>query len=97
MRILISLYSYQQLLLSDILIIVILVGVNWYFFLKILFIYSLDTHRERQRQRRREKQAPCREPNVGLDPGTLGSGPGPKAGAQLLSHSGIPSVVFLRV
>ena len=31
-----------------------------------------DTHRERQRHRQREKQAPCREPDVGLDPGTLG-------------------------
>ena len=28
-----------------------------------------DTERERQRQRQREKQAPCKEPNVGLDPG----------------------------
>ena len=37
------------------------------------------TERERQRQRQREKQAPCREPNVGLDPGSSGSHPGPKA------------------
>ena len=34
--------------------------------------------RERQRHRQREKQAPCREPNVGLDPGTPGSHLGPK-------------------
>ena len=27
-----------------------------------------DTERERQRHRQREKQAPCREPGVGLDP-----------------------------
>ena len=26
-------------------------------------------YRERQRHRQREKQAPCREPAVGLDPG----------------------------
>ena len=38
-----------------------------------------DTERERQRLRQREKQAPCREADVGLDPGTPGSGPGPKA------------------
>ena len=38
----------------------------------------------------REKQAPCREPDVGLDPGTPGSRPGPKAGAKPLSHPGIP-------
>ena len=35
--------------------------------------------RERQRQRQREKQAPPREPDVGLDPGTPGSRPEPKA------------------
>ena len=44
-----------------------------------------DTHRERQR----EKQAPCREPDVGLDPGSLGSGPGLKADVQPLSHPGV--------
>ena len=40
--------------------------------------------------RQREKQAPFREPDVGLDPRTPGSCPGPKAGAKLLSHPGIP-------
>ena len=39
--------------------------------------------RERQRYRLREKQAPCREPDVGLDPGSPGSHPGPKA---VLNH-----------
>ena len=34
-----------------------------------------ETERERQRHRQREKQTPHREPNVGLDPGTPGSGP----------------------
>ena len=38
-----------------------------------------DTEREKQRHRQREKQAPCREPNVGLNPGTPESCPGPKA------------------
>ena len=33
---------------------------------------------------------PCREPNVGLDPGTPGSRPRPKADAKPLSHPGIP-------
>ena len=51
-----------------------------------------EKERERQRHREREKQAPWREPNVGLDPGTPGSCPGPKAGAKPLSHPGIPTV-----
>ena len=33
-----------------------------------------ETETERQRHRQREKQAPCREPNVGLDRRTSGSG-----------------------
>ena len=37
-----------------------------------------ERERERQRHRQREKQAPCQEPNVGLDPGSPGSGPGLK-------------------
>ena len=48
-----------------------------------------DTERERQRHKQRVKQAPCRKPDVGLDPGTPGSCPEPKADAQPLSHSGI--------
>ena len=51
----------------------------------------IDIERERQRHRQREKQAPCREHNAGLDPGTPGSCPGPKAGTKPLSHPGIPS------
>ena len=47
---------------------------------------------ERQRHRRREKQAPCREPDSGLDPGTPGLYPGPKAGTKPLSHPGIPNI-----
>ena len=49
-----------------------------------------DTEREEQRHRQREKQAPCREPEVGLNPGTPGSHPGPKASTKQLSHPGIP-------
>ena len=52
------------------------------FFKKILFIHERD--------RQREKQAACREPDVGLDPGTPGSLPELKADAQLLSHPSIP-------
>ena len=35
--------------------------------------------RERQRHRQREKQALCREPDAGLNPGTPGSCPELKA------------------
>ena len=45
---------------------------------------------KRQRHRQSEKQAPCREPDVGLDPRTPGSCPGPKAGAKPLGHLGCP-------
>ena len=45
-----------------------------------------------QRHRQREKQAPCGEADVGLDLGTLGSGPEPEADTQPLSHPGIPEI-----
>ena len=51
-------------------------------------------YRERQRHRLREKGAPCREPDVGLDPGTPGSGPEPKADAQPLSPQEPCTVLF---
>ena len=37
-----------------------------------------ERERERQRHRQKEKQASYREPVMGLDPGSPGSGPGPK-------------------
>ena len=49
---------------------------------------------ERQRHRQREKQAPCKEPDVGVSPRTIGSRPEPKADTQPLSHPGIPRTVF---
>ena len=42
-----------------------------------------DAERERQSHRQREKQAPCREPGMRLDPGSPGSHPGLKA---VLNH-----------
>ena len=54
-----------------------------------------DTERERQRHKQREKQAPCEEPDVGLNPKTLGSPPEAKANAQPLSHPGVPIPNFL--
>ena len=58
-------------------------------FLKIFSLF-LHSDIERQRHRQREKQAPCGELDVGLDPRTLGSCPEPKADAQPLSYPGIP-------
>ena len=48
--------------------------------------------REKERHRQREKQAPCREPDVGLHPGPPGPCPRPKAGSKPLSHPGVPLV-----
>ena len=51
------------------------------FFLQIyLFIHERQRQRERKRHRQR-KEAPCREPDVRLDPGTPGSCPWRKAAA----------------
>ena len=64
-------------------------------FFQRFYLFIHERHRERQRHRQREKQAPCREPDVGLDPGTLGSQPEPKADAQPLSPPGAPVFTFL--
>ena len=50
---------------------------------------------ERQRLKQREKQAPCKEPHVGLDLGSPGPCPGLKEGAKLLSHPGGPNFTIL--
>ena len=52
------------------------------------FIHSFTRDRERQRHRQREKQASHREPDMGLNPRTLGSQSEPKVDAQPLSHPG---------
>ena len=56
---------------------------------------------EREREREAETQAEGeagsmhREPDVGFDPGSPGSRPGPKAGAKPLRHPGIPPTSLL--
>ena len=52
-----------------------------------------DTHTERGRDRQREKQAPCKDPSVGLDPETPGSHPGPKV-ALNAEPPGLPFFFF---
>ena len=42
-------------------------------FKKRFYVFIRERHTERQRHRRRKKQAPCREPDAGLDPRTWGS------------------------
>ena len=61
------------------------------------------TEREREAEREAETQAEGEagsmhwEPDMGFDPGSSGSHPGPKAGAKLLRHPGIPDFFFLRI
>ena len=62
------------------------------FFKDFIYLFMKDTEGERQRHRQR---APCRNPDVGLDPGTPGSRPEPKADAKPLGHPGVPLSSFL--
>ena len=55
-----------------------------------------DTER-RQRHKTREKQTPRREPDVELDPRTLGSHSELKADTQLLSHPRHPNIKVLKM
>ena len=61
-----------------------------------------ERERKRERERKAETQAEGdavsmhREPDVGFDPGSPGSCPGPKAGAKPLRHPGIPENKFLK-
>ena len=50
-----------------------------------------DTQREAETW---GKQAPCREPDVILDPRTLGSHPKPKADTESLNHPDVPWIWF---
>ena len=51
--------------------------------------------REAETQAEGEAGSMHREPDMGFDPGSPGSRPGPKAGAKPLRHPGIPSSCFL--
>ena len=48
-------------------------GMIYFLFFKDFYLFIHERYRERQRYRQREKQAPRGEPDVGLDPNTLGS------------------------
>ena len=62
-----------------------------FLFFYFIHLFMRDTEQEREAEIQAEgKQAPFREPDVGLDPGSPGSHPGPKTGTKPLSHPGIP-------
>ena len=73
-------------------------GMNWrrkitfslFFF---FFIYDRHTVREREAETQAEGEAGSlhQAPDVGVDPGSPGSRPGPKAGAKPLRHPGSPN------
>ena len=56
------------------------------------------TQREREREAETQAEGEAgsmhREPDMGFDPGSPGSRPGPKAGAKPLRHPGIPCLFF---
>ena len=54
-----------------------------------------DTQREAETQAEGEAGSMHREPDVGFDPGSPGSRPGPKAGAKPLYHPGIPIAIVI--
>ena len=68
----------------------------FFFFFLRFYLFIHETQRERQRHRQREKQVPCREPDVGLDPGTLGSCPEPKADVLTAEPPRCPRTMFLK-
>ena len=62
------------------------------------FLFMIVTEREREREAETQVEGEAgsmlREPDMGFDPGSPGSCPGPKAGAKLLRHPGIPIFSF---
>ena len=61
-----------------------------FFFNFYLFMIVTEREREAETQSEGEAGSMHREPDVGFDPGSPGSCPGPKAGAKPLRHPGIP-------
>ena len=59
-----------------------------------------DTEREREREAETQAEGEAgpmhREPDVGFNPRSPGSRPGPKAGAKPLCHPGILCVHYLK-
>ena len=53
--------------------------VDLFIFFKRFYLFIHERHREAETQEEGEAEAPCREPDAGLDPGSPGSRPGLKA------------------
>ena len=68
---------------------------SFYFFSLKTFFFSFIHERHRERQRQAEGEALHGEPDAGLDPGTPGSQPEPKAEAQPPSHPGVLTLTIL--
>ena len=64
------------------------------FYLFMIVIKEREREREREAETEGEAGSMHREPDVGFDPGSPESRPGPKAGAKPLHHPGIPMVAF---
>ena len=72
------------------------VEISFFFFnFFLLFIYDSERETEREAETQAEGEAGSmhREPDVGFDPGSPGTRPGPKAGAKPLRHPGTPRVM----
>uniref|UniRef100_A0A8P0NYW3 Gamma-aminobutyric acid type A receptor subunit alpha6 n=2 Tax=Canis lupus familiaris TaxID=9615 RepID=A0A8P0NYW3_CANLF len=92
-------WTYITFWMFDSFLVILFLNFSTSFFFFKIFIYlfiETHTHTQRQRHRQREKQAPCREPDVGLNPGSPGSYPGAAGGAKPLHHRGclIVSLLF---
>ena len=62
-----------------------------------MIVIQREREREAETQAEGEAGPTHREPDVGFDPGSPGSRPGPKAGAKPLCHPGIPCMAFLSI
>ena len=62
------------------------------FFFLHFYLFMIVTEREREAETQAEGEAASmhQKPDVGFNPGSPGSHPGPKAGAKPLRHPGIP-------
>ena len=67
---------------------------TFFLFFFNFYLFMIVTQREREREAETQAEGEAgsmhREPDVGFDPGSPGSCPGPKAGAKPLRHPGIP-------